>query len=64
MLTTERERKICAKYSAVDETGHVHCDRCPLNYLHYEDLPPYTCKASYHYDRHKREWLWDESEGT
>lgn len=63
MLTTERERKICAKYSAVDETGRVNCHKCPLNYLHY-DLPPYTCKYTFHYDRNKREWVRDESEGT
>lgn len=30
MLTTNRERRICKKYSAYDKTGHVHCNECPL----------------------------------
>lgn len=59
MLTNDRERRICMKYSAYDETGHVHCNECPLNYRVY-NMPPQTCKAIMHYDRHRREWVEDE----
>lgn len=31
MKLTPIEQEICAKYSAYDETGHVHCNECPLN---------------------------------
>ena len=31
MLKTDRDKRICAKYGARDETGHVHCTECPLN---------------------------------
>ena len=30
MKLTENEQKICDEYSKLDETGHVHCDACPL----------------------------------
>ena len=30
MKLTENEKRICKKYSAYDETGHVHCYECPL----------------------------------
>ena len=38
MLTTPEEKAICKKYSAQDETGHVHCGDCPLNYAHDKKL--------------------------
>lgn len=61
MLTNERERRICRKYSAYDENRRVHCSECPLsNRCH--DMPPQTCKAVMHYDRKKREWVPDETE--
>lgn len=60
-LTNDREKRICAKYSAYDDTNHVHCKDCPLNYKNYGvDMPPNTCKAIMHYDRHRREWVDDE----
>ena len=31
MLTTEREKKICEKYSKRDADYKVHCYECPLN---------------------------------
>ena len=31
MKLTEKEKEICERYSARDETGHVHCNECPLN---------------------------------
>ena len=61
MLTSERERKICDKYSAVDGTGHVHCDKCPLvkgNPKRYD----FRCKANSHYNKHLREWIYDVDE--
>ena len=27
---TKEEKEICKKYSAYDDTGHVHCNECPL----------------------------------
>lgn len=31
MKLTPTEQAICDKYLAYDETGHVHCNECPLN---------------------------------
>ena len=63
MLKTEREKAICDKYSALDKTLHVHCNECPLNAKNYgKDMPPMTCKAIMHYDRHLREWIPDDDE--
>lgn len=63
MLTNDRERKICAKYSARDKEGYVHCNECPLtkgNPKQYD----FRCKANSHYDRHTGEWEYDgEREG-
>ena len=59
-LTTEREKRICAKYSAKDEYGNVHCNVCPLHTKY--DMPSLRCKALMHYDRHRREWVDDEEE--
>lgn len=62
MLTNDRERKICAKYSARDEEGYVHCSECPLtkgNPKQYD----FRCKANSHYDRHTGEWEYDEERG-
>lgn len=60
MLTTERERKICAKYGAYDETGHVHCHECPLQKGDFEWWD-FRCKANSHYDRKTNEWVYDEA---
>ena len=30
MRLTREEQKICDRYSKADETGHVHCEDCPL----------------------------------
>ena len=30
MRLTKEEKEICAKYSARDEQGFVHCNECPL----------------------------------
>ena len=59
MLTTEREKRICAKYSAFDETGHVHCNECPLLKGDPNDWD-FRCKATCHYNRHTKEWEEDE----
>lgn len=58
MLTNDREKKICEKYSAYDENGRVHCRECPLvkGNLRWWD---FRCKANSHYDRRMREWEYD-----
>ena len=56
MLKSDRDKRICAKYGAQDETGHVHCPDCPL----VVDKREMMCKANSHYDRHMREWVPDE----
>ena len=58
MLTSERDKRTCAKYGAYDETGHVHCCSCPLNVS--EGRYDCMCKANSHYDRHKMEWVPDD----
>ena len=30
MLTTDREKAICEKYSACDKSYIAHCNECPL----------------------------------
>ena len=49
---TERDKKICAKYSARDENGRVHCPECPL----VVDRDGHLCKANAKYNRKTREW--------
>lgn len=55
-LTNEYEVRTCAKYSARDAGGFVHCFECSLvvdgSYL--------MCKANSHYDRRLKEWVLDE----
>lgn len=58
MLTNDRERKICEKYSARDEYGFVHCKECPL----VKDLQGFLCKANSHYNRHTGQWVYDLEE--
>lgn len=58
MLTNDRERKICAKYSAYDENGKVHCLECPLQ-KGYPRWWDFRCKANSHYDLNMREWVYD-----
>ena len=54
-MLTERQKKICEKYSARDSEGYVHCYECPLSVDH--SMP--MCPAVGHYDRHRREWVFD-----
>ena len=58
MLTNDRERRICAKYSAIDEQGYVHCNECPLNKGNHR-MWDFRCKATCHYNRRTREWEFD-----
>ena len=58
MLTTDRERRTCAKYSAYDEMGKVSCYKCPLHNGRPESWD-FRCKANSHYDRTEREWVYD-----
>ena len=55
-LKNDKEKKICAKYSARDADGFVHCDECPLIVNEWNLL----CKACAHYDRRLKEWVLDE----
>lgn len=58
MLTNEREKRICEKYSKRDSDGYVHCNDCPLrkSFL--------RCKSNSHYDRKTKMWELDELETT
>ena len=58
MLTNERQKRICTKYSAKDAEGHVHCDECPL-VIHAGWI---MCRANAHYDRHLRNWEFDDED--
>jgi hypothetical protein len=62
LLTNEQEKRICKKYSAYDDTGHVHCNDCPLNYKHYDGMDYLECKYYMHYNRHTRKWEPDEED--
>ena len=55
-MLTERQKRICEKYSVRDKDGLVHCKECPLAIDHYA----HTCRANSHYDRKRREWVADD----
>ena len=57
-LTNKREEAICKKYSARDETDHVHCFECPLSKS--QGKYDARCKANSHYNRHTKEWEYDD----
>jgi hypothetical protein len=59
MITNKREQKICDKYSAYDETGHVHCNECPLSKGDPRSYD-FRCKANSHYNKYTSEWEYDE----
>ena len=56
MLTSDYDKYICEKYSKKDEQGYVHCDKCPLLIDGYELM----CKANAHYDKKRKEWMFDD----
>lgn len=56
MLKSEKQMKICKKYSTRDKDGYVHCTDCPL----VVDRKYYMCKANSHYDRKQKEWVFDD----
>lgn len=60
MLKTDREKRICKKYSASDENGIVHCYECPLSKGN-PDAHDFRCKANSHYDRHAGLWVTDDN---
>ena len=45
MKLTANEKAICEKYGATDETGHVHCNECPLS-LGNPEIYDFTCYAN------------------
>ena len=53
-MTKEQKKKICAKYSAHDENGLVHCNECPLVVGNKRDC---LCKMNSYYDRKRKEWI-------
>lgn len=54
MLKTEREKKICEKYSSPDENDYVRCIECPLVVVsEYSDC---ACKANHTYNPDTEEW--------
>ena len=57
-LTNKREEAICKKYSAYDETDHVHCSSCPLRKS--QGYYDFRCKANSHYNRRTKEWEYDD----
>ena len=57
MLTNEREKAICKKYSARDSYGKVHCNECTLNIG--KGMWDLRCKATSHYNRKTKEWEYD-----
>lgn len=57
MLTNEREKAICKKYSTRDSEGKVHCNECPLNKS--KGMWNAICKANSHYNRKTKEWEYD-----
>ena len=60
MITTKREQAICEKYRKRDSNGYVHCYECPLR----KEVGFYytLCKSNSHYNRHTKEWEYDEVE--
>lgn len=57
-MLTEKQKKICEKFSAYDDTGHVHCNDCPLVI----DKRALMCRANSHYNRRTRNWEPDDVE--
>ena len=49
---TEKQEKICAQYSAQDDSGKVHCCDCPL----VVDREMMMCKKNAVYNRRTRRW--------
>lgn len=60
MLTTEKQRQTCAKYSVRDSSGKVHCYECPLRLTQVWSWG--ACRAAYHYDRCRKEWVLDDDQ--
>lgn len=57
-MLTEKQKKICEKYSSKDERGHARCDRCPLMVSAYDLM----CRGNAHYNKRTKEWEFDEDE--
>lgn len=51
-MLTDRQQKICEKYSARGEDGKVRCSECPLVI----DNEYHMCKANCTYNPKTREW--------
>ena len=60
MKLNKADQKICDRYSKRDSDGFVHCKECPLVIGETRNL---QCKANSHYNRHTKEWEYDELKG-
>lgn len=58
MKLNAKDQKICDKFSKRDEKGFVHCNECPLNKGNPQNYD-FRCKANSFYDRHTKEWIYD-----
>ena len=58
-MLTEKQKPICDRYSAI-VGGKVHCTECPLVINEYKCM----CKGNAHYDRHRKEWVFDDERRT
>lgn len=52
MRLTPKEKEICKRYSAYDETGYVHCNECPLVI----DRRYCVCKKNITKKEYERKW--------
>lgn len=57
MITSDRDFRICEKYSEEDEEGNVHCFECPLRKGN--GKYDFRCKSNSHYNRKTKEWEFD-----
>ena len=58
---TDKQKKICDKYSARGDDGKVRCCECPLR-INPGGFYDFRCKANSVYNRKIREWEYVEAE--
>ena len=59
MITTQKEKKICEKFSKRGNDDLVHCNECPLKKGH--GSYDFRCKSNSHYNRKSKEWEYDNT---
>lgn len=60
MLTNEREKRLCEKYSKRNGNGRVNCSNCPLLKGNPEQWD-FRCKANSYFNRKTKEWEKEEN---